>query len=72
MERSAKKGRSEATAELNELWKRASELSGITDKAELERAAITDFIRREAGRQLAALGGTMPDAKAPPRRRATW
>jgi hypothetical protein len=54
---------------LAELWRRASELSGITDRDTLERAAVQTFIRRTAAQGLIDLGGTMPDFKAPPRER---
>ena len=57
---------------VRELWHQAAELSGIHDREELERRAVTTFIHLEAGRQLAALGGTMPDFKVPPRERPTW
>jgi len=59
-------------SEVDHLWRKASEISGIADRAELEKAAITAFIQREAGRRLIELGGSMPDAKAPPRRRFGW
>jgi hypothetical protein len=55
--------------ELDQLWRKAEDISGISDRAELEKAALTAFIQREAGRRLIEMGGTMPDAKAPPRRR---
>ncbi|MEQ1641187.1 MAG: hypothetical protein ABL881_10290 [Novosphingobium sp.] len=58
-----------ASPSLDELWQRASELSGITDRSELERAAVQTFIRRTAAQGLVELGGTMPDFKAPPRER---
>lgn len=57
---------------IRDLWRQAAEISGIEDRAELERRAVTTFIHLEAGRQLIALGGTMPDIKVPPRRRPTW
>jgi hypothetical protein len=56
-------------SDIESLWHKASEISGVTDRTELERAAVTTFIQREAGRRLIEMGGTMPDAKAPPRRR---
>jgi hypothetical protein len=61
-----------AVPSLAELWRRASEISEITDREDLERAALTCFMQREAGRHLAAMGGTMPDLEIPPRRRAIW
>ncbi|MBS3927639.1 MAG: type II toxin-antitoxin system VapB family antitoxin [Sphingomonadales bacterium] len=56
----------------HELWKQAELISGVKDRSELEHRVLTEFIQREAGRQLAALGGTMPNATAAPRRRVTW
>jgi Arc/MetJ family transcription regulator len=54
----------------DDLVARAQELTGISDKGELLRAALTAIIQREAARQLARLGGTMPDLKSVPRRRS--
>jgi len=54
----------------DELVARAQEVTGISDKGELLRAALTAIIQREAARTLAKLGGTMPDLKATPRRRS--
>jgi len=68
-ERSERAGRREVGSDIQELWRKASEISGISDQAELEKAAVTSFIQREAGRRLIAMGGSMPDAQAPPRRR---
>lgn len=53
----------------SELWERAKRLSGIEDHDKLIEAALTALIRREAAKGLIALGGTMPDASAPPRER---
>lgn len=53
----------------DDLLARASELTGITERAALVRHALTMLVQREAARRLAALGGTMPDAEAAPRRR---
>jgi hypothetical protein len=61
-----------AASNLADLWRRASEISEITDRMELERAALHCFIESEAGRQLAEMGGTMPDIELPPRRRIVW
>jgi hypothetical protein len=52
-----------------DLWERAHRISGIDDRNSLLKAALTTFIRREAGRGLIALGGTMPDFTVPPRER---
>lgn len=51
------------------LLREAMDLSGIGDEQKVVNAALTLLIQREAGRRLAALGGTMPDAWAPERRR---
>ncbi len=53
----------------DELIKTASEYTGITEKATLVREGLKSLIAREAGRRLAALGGSDPDIKVPPRRR---
>jgi hypothetical protein len=54
------------------LWEKAHRLSGIKDRDALIEAALTALIRREAAKQLSAMGGTMPDFAVPPRERATW
>lgn len=55
----------------DELVTRAIELTGITEKAALVRAGLEALVRIEAGRRLAALGGTEPRAEAAPRRGAS-
>ncbi|WP_321933511.1 type II toxin-antitoxin system VapB family antitoxin [Paraburkholderia sp. J8-2] len=52
------------------LYQQALELAepGI-DKAELIRAAIQTFVRVQAAKRLAALGGTAPDMREIERRR---
>ncbi|MDL2351672.1 MAG: hypothetical protein QFC78_02385 [Pseudomonadota bacterium] len=62
-------GQDAQSAALAELWHKASVLSGIFDRAELERAAVETFIRRTAIRELIAMGGTMPDFEPAPRER---
>jgi hypothetical protein len=54
---------------LEVLIRRASEMTGISDRDLLMRKALTALIQREAGLQLAKMGGTMPDAEAAPRER---
>jgi Arc/MetJ family transcription regulator len=54
----------------DELLNEAKELTGIKETAALVRAGLTLLIQREAARRLALLGGTEPDFKVPPRRRA--
>lgn len=53
----------------DELLARAEQLTGLHEKSTLIREALKALIEREAARRLARLGGSLPDAKAPPRRR---
>ena len=48
----------------------AKRLSGIQEKTALLHEALRALISRESARRLAALGGSMPDVEAAPRRRA--
>lgn len=41
------------------------------DKADLFREALNTFVRLQAAKRLAALGGKAPGMKTPPRRRGT-
>jgi hypothetical protein len=50
-------------------WLEAERITGISDRQQLEHAAISALIEREAARVLARLGGTMPNARAAPRER---
>lgn len=52
------------------LLARARELTGTRETAALVRQALETLVRVETGRRLVALGGTMPDAEAAPRRRS--
>lgn len=54
----------------DELIARARELSGLDETSALLREALKSLIARESARRLAALGGSDPHAKAPPRRRS--
>jgi Arc/MetJ family transcription regulator len=54
----------------DELFAKAQEYAGVTEKSAVVRTALKAFVQGEAARRLARLGGTEPDAKAPPRRRA--
>jgi Arc/MetJ family transcription regulator len=54
----------------DELFARAQEYAGITEKSAVVREALKAVVEREVARRLARLGGTQPDAKAPPRRRS--
>jgi Arc/MetJ family transcription regulator len=53
----------------DDLVAKAEKLTGLTEKAPLLREALKALIARESGRRLAKLGGSDPEAKAPPRRR---
>jgi len=53
----------------DDLMEEAREYTGLTENAALLREALKTLIAVEAGRRLAKLGGSDPDAKAPPRRR---
>ncbi|WP_454918965.1 type II toxin-antitoxin system VapB family antitoxin [Xanthobacter sediminis] len=50
---------------------KARSLTGTKETAALVRQALETLVRVEAGKRLVALGGTMPDAEAAPRRRST-
>lgn len=53
----------------DELLATASRYTGIRERSALLNAALKSLVEREAARRLARLGGTMPGATAPPRRR---
>lgn len=53
----------------DQLFAKAQEFSGLTEKSAVIREALKAFVEREAARRLARMGGTQWDAKAPPRRR---
>ena len=54
-----------------DLIERARKLTGIQEKTALVWAGLEALIAREAGRRLAALGGTQPKLASVPRRRAS-
>ena len=56
----------------DELFAKAQKYAGVNEKSAVIREALKAYIEVEAGRRLARMGGTMPDAKAPPRRRPPW
>lgn len=53
----------------DELLEKASEYSGITERSALIRHALQTLVQLEAGRRITKLKGTLPNLKAPPRRR---
>lgn len=54
----------------DDLVRIAQEFTGMSEKTTLIREALKALIERESARRLAALGGTMPELKRIPRRRA--
>jgi Arc/MetJ family transcription regulator len=53
----------------DELLAEARRLTGIQERATLVRMGLQALVEREAGRRLAALGGTEPGLKPVSRRR---
>ena len=53
----------------DELLAKAEALTGLTEKAALVREGLRALIARESAHRLARLGGSDPEATAPPRRR---
>lgn len=53
----------------DELLAKASEYTGLKETSAIVREALKALVSREAARRLAALGGTMPDFEAAPRKR---
>lgn len=53
----------------DELLARAAEYSGLTEPSAIIRFALRDYVAGEAARRLAAMGGSMPDFEAAPRKR---
>ena len=53
----------------DEVLARARALTGIKEKTALVQAGLEALIAREAGKRLAALGGTQPQLSQIPRRR---
>ncbi|MCC6320071.1 MAG: type II toxin-antitoxin system VapB family antitoxin [Phycisphaerales bacterium] len=52
------------------LFAQASRITGLREKTAVIHAGLRLIIERDAARQLIALGGTMPDARAAPRRKS--
>lgn len=68
-ERTAKADQASRDVDNHELWEKARNFSGISDRKLLEKAAAEALIRQAAIEQLIALGGTMPNLVIPPRER---
>lgn len=54
----------------DELFRKAAGLTGIKKRADLVRVALQSLIALEAGRKLAAMGGSAKKLKRPRRRRS--
>jgi Arc/MetJ family transcription regulator len=52
-----------------DLIREAGRLSGLRAKTDVIHEGLRALITRESARRLAALGGSMPAVKMPPRRR---
>jgi len=55
----------------DEVLESLRESTGIRETSALVRQAMIEMRQRIAAQRLIALGGTMPNLKAPPRRRPT-
>lgn len=55
----------------DELLAAAQELTGLTEKSALVRAALKALVERESARRLARLAGSEPDLKPVSRRQST-
>lgn len=53
----------------DKLMEIATEYTGLTEKSAILQKALKTLVEVEAGRRLAALGGSDPKATAAPRRR---
>jgi Arc/MetJ family transcription regulator len=53
----------------DDLLAKASEYTGIKERSTLVRMALEKLVAIEAEKRLARLAGSMPDLRAPPRRR---
>jgi Arc/MetJ family transcription regulator len=54
----------------DELLARAMELTGLREKTAVVHAGLEALIARASAQRLARIGGSDPNAKAPPRRRS--
>jgi Arc/MetJ family transcription regulator len=54
----------------DDLVENAREITGQDEVSVILHDALMDMVSREAGRRLAALGGSQPDLKIPPRWRS--
>lgn len=56
----------------DEMLERATNLTGITEKARLMNYILDKFVRSEAAKRLRKLSASMPDLDVPPRRSAKY
>jgi Arc/MetJ family transcription regulator len=54
----------------DDLLAKAQAYTGLKEKSALVREALKALIERESARRLARLGGSEPNLRSPPRRRA--
>lgn len=54
----------------DEIFAKAQEYTGITERGALINEALRSLVQREAGRRLALLGGTEKELQVPPRQRS--
>lgn len=54
----------------DELLAQAQQISGLTERTQLIRAALLALVERESARRLARLGGTEAQLEPVPRRRS--
>lgn len=56
----------------DELLKKASELTNVSEKTALVRMGLETLIAKRSAARLASLGGSEPDAQPTSRRRSDW
>lgn len=56
----------------DDLYRQASELTGIREKTKLIHVALENLLQKEAALRLARMHGTFKGAMAPPRRKQKW
>ena len=73
-ERSRRRPHAQASASSAkaELLKSARDLTGVQDESELIQLALQRLIQSEVAKGLINLGGSDPEASAPPRRSISW
>jgi Arc/MetJ family transcription regulator len=55
----------------DDLLLKAQQMSGLTERSQVIREALTALVQRESARRLAKLGGTEPLLKTTSRRQST-